>query len=527
MRPALLALVLLLVLARGYAGPVLRDWPYVRGQDLYAHAAMAQMVMDTGSAQQLLVYPPGFHTLTGMLSRLSGVEPLRLYALLAPSLLLLPALACYCFARRVLGGRYAVAAAFFAGLVFNGAYLFVRDGTYVDLLAAEFLLVLAVLSLVLLLHAPSPRGALLLALLGAGVVLYHSVATIYLGLLLALVSLACLPWLLLRHRRRGAALLGSLALLGVLSLLYTWDVYHPAETAAALLGLGGGSRAADHASTAIGTQQPRQPALFLQHISVQVGYYGLLGALLLAARLRGMRFPSALGLGLLLAWCALFFAASRTSLSAFPVRFTRDLGVPLSITAAYALVTVLGALEGRRVLPALGVAVVGVSLVAQVGRELARASGPSVVLFMTPEIEAAGRWLRAHNEGGNIVVSVHRNQVTPNAMFALSGYSGLPAYAPAQVRRGREVPPRDRPEVEDALWVVGHPGSRRTIEEVLPGRDVRYVVIYKQLRPGSYWEGSNRVSPRGFERRPEVYRAAFENEAVVIYEVNAGGRGRG
>ena len=63
-RRLLLPAVLLLALVRGYAGPVLHDWPFVRGVDHYSHAVMANRMMARGKIEPYLIYPPGFHTMT-------------------------------------------------------------------------------------------------------------------------------------------------------------------------------------------------------------------------------------------------------------------------------------------------------------------------------------------------------------------------------------------------------------------------------------------------------------------------------
>jgi hypothetical protein len=518
-RRRLLLAVLLLTLARGYVGPVLREWPYIRGQDQYAHSVMTNLVLARGSASDFLVYPPGFHVLSAVLTRLSGLQPLELYPLLAPALLLLPTLACYVLADRLFGPDCALGAAFFAGVILNSPFLFVLDGTYVDLVAAQFLLVLSVVSIVLLLFRPSPRFAVLLGVLGSGVVLYHSVATIYLTLLLALVSLLFLPYLLWRDRRRGVALLGGLALVGVISLCFAWDTYHVPQTVAAFFGRAGTTDTANHAAMAIGTQRPRNAALVLAHISQPVGWFGLLGVLLLAPALRRLRSAGLLSLALLLGWTLIFFAASRTSLSGFPVRFTRDLGIPLSVAAGFALVTLLRSLDRRRPATIVAGAVIVLSLLAGFQQSVARAVEPSIVVFMNPQIEAAGRWLRAHNEGGNIIVSPHRNQVPGNAMLAMGGYSALPSYSGWQLQQRRQVPFRDRQAVQDTLWVVKHPRSRAALE-ILSRHDVRYVVLYKKLREGSYWFGADPVQPDPFLRKPHLYTVVFENDYVVIFKVN-------
>ena len=53
----LLPAVLLVVLFRGYAGPVLYDWPFIRGVDHYSHAVMADLVMSRGEIEPYLIYP--------------------------------------------------------------------------------------------------------------------------------------------------------------------------------------------------------------------------------------------------------------------------------------------------------------------------------------------------------------------------------------------------------------------------------------------------------------------------------------
>jgi len=121
LRRLLLPAILLLALARGYLGPVLHDWPLMRGVDLYSHAVMADRMMTVGKIEPYLIYPPGFHTMTASISRLSGLEPLEIFPVLGPALLILPALALYALARRLWGWEYGVAAALLSVLL-GGTY---------------------------------------------------------------------------------------------------------------------------------------------------------------------------------------------------------------------------------------------------------------------------------------------------------------------------------------------------------------------------------------------------------------------
>jgi len=204
LREPVLAIVLALTAVRAYAGPIRHDWPYLRGSDQFSHAVMAEQMLAHGSYTTYLIYPPGFSALTAVICRLSGLTPLALFPVLAPALLVLTTLAAYALATRLWGWEYGLVAAALSGLVLRGPYASFAEGRYPDLTAAYFLLVMLVAALITLYGSPSVRSALLVAVVGASVVLYHSVATLYLVLLLAAVAIVGLPYLLL-HRRRGTA----------------------------------------------------------------------------------------------------------------------------------------------------------------------------------------------------------------------------------------------------------------------------------------------------------------------------------
>ena len=105
---------------------------------------------------------------------------------------------------------------------------------------------------------------------------------------------------------------------------------------------------------AIGTKPANGPGHFLMTISHPVLWLGLLGlALMLAGGEDAKGIPDILARLTLLVWTLLLFVGSLTSYSGFPDRFERDLGVPLALLAALALVTLwvrlsLGPLGRRR-----------------------------------------------------------------------------------------------------------------------------------------------------------------------------------
>jgi hypothetical protein len=518
-RYGVLSVVFLLILLRGYLGPLLHAWPYPRGVDRYEHAVMTGMTLSEGSTESFMLYPPGFHFLAAELSRLTGLEPLAIFPALAPLLLLLPALACYALAMRLWGWECGAAAALFSGLILGGAYLHFAEARYPNFIGTLFLVVLALAALVRL-YAPfsSARSGLLLAILGSSTVLYHQIAGYTLAMVLAFVGLLFVPYLFLRDRPRGVALFVSLASLGLFSVFYAWDTYDLGRLAAGLLGekeeTGRGGEAV---AMAIGTKPTYDLGHLLATTSEPVAWLGLVGVILVVGELlrRRVGAPQTLAYLTLLLWALLLFAGSRTSYSGFPDRFERDFGIPLAVFAALALVVVSRSVWRRRgaalALASAAVLLAGVLVGAQAVRNLEQAAGPSPRLKdrpPPPAVAAAGAWLEEHNEGGNIIATPYLLYVPSRGMLAMGGYTGMQSYDAARIRRGRDLPPFGAGPLWDAMWVLKNPEGERT-DRIMEENDVRYLVFHKRY-PKADW--------RNFERRKDLYRVAFENKSVVIFE---------
>jgi hypothetical protein len=515
-RYALLSLVLLLVLARGYLGPIVNGWPYPRGVDRYEHAVMAGMMMREGSTESFMLYPSGFHLLTAMISRLSGIAPLEVFPILAPMLPLMGALALYALAKRLWGWEYGVAAALTSGLLLGGTYLHFEEARYPNFIGEYFLIVLAVGALVGMYASPSARAGLLLALLGSSTVLYHQIAGYSLAVLLGLIFVLFLPYLLLRDRRKGIYLALSLALLGLFSVIYAWDTYDLPSLVAGMLGGSETGRGGEAVAMAIGTKPPNGPRHFLTTMSHPVLWLGLLGlSLMLAGGKNARDTPGILARLTLLVWTLLLFFGSLTSYSGFPDRFERDLGVPLALLAALTLVTLVRLSPrsgGRTVYVAALLAVTfSVTLVgAQSVMSLEQAAGPSARPKDRPapaNVVAAGAWLKQHNDGGSIVATPYLKHVPSRAMLAMGGYTRMQSYDKKRIRRARDLPPFGAAPLWDALWVLEHPAGGRTAQ-ILEKNDVHYIVFHNSY-PWIDW--------RPFALQRDLYRTVYENDSVIIF----------
>ncbi len=515
LREPVLAAILALTALRAYAGPVRHDWPYLRGSDQFSHAVMAEQMLAHGSYGTYLIYPPGFSALTAVVCRVSGLTPLALFPVLAPALLLLTTLAAYALATRLWGWEYGLAAAALSGLVLRGPYASFAEGRYPDLMAAYFLLVMLVAALITLLAAPSVRSGVMVAVIGASVVLYHSVASLYLAALLAAVALVSLPYLLLRRRtddtpRLARALSLALASLGVLSVAYAGYTYLAGKSGAGASGT----------STAVSIALGSQPVLSVPHVltalSSSVVWLGVLGLAALVAGIRYLRQPGQVLAALtLVLWCGLMYAGSRTAADGFPQRFERDLGGALSVLGALGAGLILQSLvrwqAPRRTVAALAAAAAA-AVIAITGLQAVRAASadthPVHTGILDPEVAAAGAWLRQHNTGGTVISTPAMNPgITNRAVLAMGGYTGLQSYSAFRITHPRSLPTAGRAPLLDSLEVLLHPATCSTAD-IIARQDVRFVVLYRF---------GHTADLAGFRTDPARYRRAFENSSVIIY----------
>jgi hypothetical protein len=513
-----LAAILVLTACRVYSGVVRFEWPYISGGDQYSHAVMAQQMLAHGQYPDYLIYPPGFSSLTAVICRFAGLTPLALFPVLAPMLLVVSALGAYALATRLWGWQYGLGAAALSGLVLTGAFNGFAGGRYPDLISAYFLLVITVAALVSLYEAPTVRSVILVAVVGASPVFYHSVATLYAAVLLALVAVIGLPYLIRGgHRREMRALLLALAGAAVLAAGYAVYVYNPGGI------LGGKSSTGGAVSIVLGSQAPAAQEALLKELGPPIVWFGVLGLAALAVSLRYLRRPAqVLAVATVVGWCVLMYLGSRTSLDGFPQRFERDLGAPLSVVAAFGVGVLVRSLPLRgtvtRMAPALAATVAGVvaavMLLAQVVH-VVHASDRSAGQLLSHRVAAAGHWLARHNTGGTIITTPYMNPgISNRAMLALGGYTGLQSYSPYRIAHPRSLPTAGKGPLLDSQEVLLHPQSCQSAN-VLVRQDVRYVVLYK-ARSGTDLQGPA-ADLAGFAADPARYRQVFQNRAVIIY----------
>lgn len=500
------AVGVVLAVARGYTGPAFHEWPSVRGLDQYVHAAITQLTLDTGSGAAFDLYPPGFHTLTALISRLTTLSPTEVYAAVGPSTVLVSALGCYVVARRAFGASYGIAALLIAAAVATTPYRYFNDGGYVSLVAAGLLLPTALSALIRVMRRPSLLHGAVLAILLAGVVYYHTITTVEAALVVGVVVALALPVLLATNRRAAGMVLASIVAAAVVSVAIAWNVY---DIPTVLWGAEDG-RVVEGARSAIGSQNPLRLTTFWPYTSRPLAYLtgiGLVALLFSVFRLpRGRRIPVLAAV----VWLAVLFALSRTSSSGFPLRAARDVAFPMAVLGAVAVVAMVRSARFLGLGTTAAALATAVILMPAAATSLETAFGPSRLAPVTPAWEQAGSWLRDHRQGGTIVTEPYPN----HALLAMSGYSGLRASAPAELDDPRSAGIKDRDERLDVAWLYEHPNGART-RSILRRRDVRYLVFLRERPAFVPLRYESPLALPAFANH-SGYETVFANQAFVI-----------
>jgi len=516
LRGTVLAIVLGATAVRAYEPVIRYDWPSIRGLDHFSHALMAQQMLGHGAYGSYLVYPPGFPTMSAVLSRLCGLPPLVLFPVIAPALVVLAALAAYVLATRLWGWKYGIGAAALSGLVLHGAYGSFADGRYPDLTSAYFLITMGVAALLTLYASPSRRSAALAAVIGASPILYHSVATLYEVLIVVLAAVTSVPYLLyVRRRAEARMVVAGLAALALLAISYGWYTY----------GVGWPVAGHSASSAAVSMVLGSQPAPGALHLFSALGppilWVGVLGLALLVLMLRHERGRAqVLATVTLILWCLMMYAGSRAAADGFPQRFERDLGAALSVVGALGAGVLLKSAwlawrrDARRPVAVLSVALAILAALAigvPSARQVRTESRPARLL--SPSVVAALDWLRQHNSGGTIVSTVMNRGITERAVLAVGDYTGLMYYGARSVTNPRSLPPAGVRPLIESQEVLEHPHTCAAAR-VIAREDVRFVVLYRKA--------SREADLAGFRADRDGYRQVFENHAVIIYAPQAG-----
>lgn len=314
------------------------------GGDAPNHLTIIKNIMATGQYfSGTIGYPPSYHIAMVVLSRLFHTSPLYMVTTTGPLLVLFPVVVTYFAARKLFGPLTGIISAAMVGLVGVGPLRGYIDGNYPNLLGSECFMVLGLSFLVASLRE---KPLLNLALGTLMLVLLSITHDLSLALFLAII-VSFLVALLFIHRLQPVKLPHyhyfiwlSSGIVITISIL-GWAVGRVSSLVAY------GSFLIGKAPTLFDAYLRTPLALdqYPETIGPLVWYGGVIGLIVLVSMPRKtIGWERRL---LLIVWIAFVFLISRLSISGLPARFTRELTIPLAISAGYGLAWFIGEAKNR------------------------------------------------------------------------------------------------------------------------------------------------------------------------------------
>ncbi|MBI5405406.1 MAG: hypothetical protein HY976_04240 [Candidatus Kerfeldbacteria bacterium] len=331
------------------------DYPIPPGDDALRHMTEAHEIAATGNvidpvaraaSDNIIPDPPVFHTLMSAISQVTGLGTVETFQIFGRLMAVFVPFVAYILARRLFK-RESPALMMFLLLAFFSPQpgQIYSEGSYLNIISAHVFLVFGLTALLNLLtvkvwrELAVPTG--LTAVFFGAVYLSHPLSAIYLTLVLALLVGI---FLVLGFKRRSWSPLRNLGLLvGVLSvtaLPFAWQYYlgDIVEKFLSLAGsLVGPGASIDTASDALNfiPEQFRTTATTDTYLHFWGASIFVLGAIGMVMLFRTRHLDH--GKSVMVAWIAALLIGSQTTLLQLPLRFARDLFVPMSMIAALAL----------------------------------------------------------------------------------------------------------------------------------------------------------------------------------------------
>lgn len=305
------------------------------GGDPASHLELISRIL---ANEPLSSYPPGFHLSVAFLAELTGRSPLELLKLIAPVLTVLPVLGVYVLVASWVSPRAGLFAAALLGLTGVSPVIAFADGNYPNLIGT-FLVTINLTLLGLLIRYPTMKYGLLC--LGSLLLLtwFHH-ATLFVWVLVVLPTLLGFLFLRSPELARGRRFVFT-RIVPFLVVLVGFGVWQFGPMILALL-----QSSWTAAMDGVIPDPLALPLQFHQYpevIGSLIWQLGLIGLAFLALEPK-LKPEQRL---LLLAWFIVPFLVSRTSWAGAPARLSRELAIPLSVSAGILLSWMFDAVPAR------------------------------------------------------------------------------------------------------------------------------------------------------------------------------------
>lgn len=343
------------------------NYPVPPGDDGLRHMTEASHIIETGYYEKFKgsLDPPLFHILLSSLTITTGQNIAEVTKLFAPLLAILSTFSIYFLARRYFNKKIALISLLLFVFVSPQPFGIYEDGTYLNLLGAEFFLVILLSFLPLLnkYKAISLSYPLIISLFTASVILTHSLSATYLAFIL-IVFIPIFVYLKFKNKLNNFKQIILIYLLPLILLPFAWNFY--LKNLLNKLFKITGINPSSSTKTVSDSFFSFPPAFngYIKTYSYVLIILGTAGFIILLASvifksnafnklvLLSKRIKKYININFdnyvlsknknlekitLILWSGILLVCSRFSLFMFPSRFSRDAVIPITIMSAIAL----------------------------------------------------------------------------------------------------------------------------------------------------------------------------------------------
>lgn len=301
------------------------------GGDAANHILVIKGFISQGRYFSLGGYPPGYHALMAFLSQSFNIDPVKLVTLTGPILAVLPIIATYIAAKKLLGQVAALFAAGLVGLGGTGIILGYGDGNYPNLLGSQFLMILGFGYLASALNGRLYQNLGIAGLLFILLAFFHHLSfTLFLAIFLVYWA-----GLIIIQRFEGDKIprlkqflvlsIFVIALAGVVGFIVF-------GRAAAIPGFWELVKGQPQPYFDRYLTTPLSLGQYPETVGGLIWVSGILGLVLILSGRSQVAWEKR---WLIVCWIGTIFLLSRLSAAGLPGRFTRELTIPLAIAGGY------------------------------------------------------------------------------------------------------------------------------------------------------------------------------------------------
>ena len=336
---------------------------YPAGGDSAYHVTLVDHILENNNPKP--EYTQGMHILLSMLALIINTDAISIVLYFAPFLLILCFLSVFVLVRYIFGFKTAVLAVIISALISLHPYWIWSDGTFADMISAEFLMFVFFYSFLRLINSGKLKYCFLSAIIFISLHIFHLLSFLYALSILGLFTIIFIIYHIVKKRK--SRFLKNIVIFYLLIIIFAiipaWFWYLGDYFVPILFSTLKSTLAVEEISS-----NGQIQGINIQHvpsfkeIQIMIGYSPLLLALLSLFFIPKFVVKKPIIFLFCLSWFVVFLLGSTTRLSPDPIRVIREFALLINIFAAFFIISLIKYFKQNKLLQATSIIIVSIFL---------------------------------------------------------------------------------------------------------------------------------------------------------------------